>query len=194
MQSGPFIISTSQIYGVAAPTVKEFARILKANDLFSTGARGVNAPHMTPLDAARMTLALLGTDRPSQAAEVVRKFGAYTFDREMSQVSAVQNAEQDPDYSPDVEEVLEAYFSDDLRYGLIIEVRIEPSGYWVEIERFGNGSGVKLGESLYFTPGYPTLEERQAAEKMIQTKRGIRRTSSLLGIDMMELGKLIRAE
>lgn len=194
MQSGPFITSTSEIYGVAAPTVKEFARILKANGLLSTGARGVNAPHMTALDAARMTLALLGTERPSQAAEAVRKFGVYTFDYEMSQVPAVQRGADDPGFPFDVEEVLQAYFSDDLRFGLILEIKIEPSGYWVEIERWGNGSGVKLGESLYFTPGYQTSEDRKKAEKSMQIQRGIRRTPSLLGLDMMELACRIREE
>jgi len=190
MQSGPFIAATSAIYKVAAPTVREFARILKANELFSTGARGVNAPHMTPLDAARITLALLGTERPSQAAEVVRKFGAYTFDREMSRCSAREDG-GDPEYAPDVEEVLAAYFSFDHRYGMIHEVKIEPSGYWVGIERWG-GSGPTLGETMFFTPAHQTLDQLKKAEDEIEPKRGIRRTSSLLGYDMMELAKCVR--
>lgn len=47
----------------------------------TSGARGVNAPDVTPLDAARITLALLSTDKPSRAVEMVRRVGGLTFNR-----------------------------------------------------------------------------------------------------------------
>lgn len=52
-----------------------YARELINNGMFSTGARGVNAPHMTNKDLANMLLALLVTNRPAHAPELVRYFG-----------------------------------------------------------------------------------------------------------------------
>ncbi len=51
------------------------ARELRKAGLLTTGARGVNAPHMTTIDAARLLIALLTTDKPSQAAQSVRDLG-----------------------------------------------------------------------------------------------------------------------
>ncbi|MFP3382483.1 hypothetical protein R0J92_03040 [Tritonibacter sp. SIMBA_163] len=53
-----------------------YARELINNGLFSTGARGVNAPHMTKSDLSNTLSALLVTNRPAHAPELVRYFGA----------------------------------------------------------------------------------------------------------------------
>ncbi len=45
----------------------------------TTGARGINAPNMLPLDAARVTIAFLATDNPSRAVERTIRFGALTL-------------------------------------------------------------------------------------------------------------------
>lgn len=62
-------------YRVDEGSVKMFARLLKEAGLLSMGARGINAPHMLPLDAARLTLALLSTDSPARCVDRVRRFG-----------------------------------------------------------------------------------------------------------------------
>lgn len=51
-------------------------RELRTAGLLTTGARGVNAPAMTTLDAARVLIAFLVSDRPIDAPRTVRDFGA----------------------------------------------------------------------------------------------------------------------
>ncbi len=48
----------------------------------TTGGRGRSAPEMTPLDGARMIIALLTTDGPSQCVERVKRFSAIPFSPE----------------------------------------------------------------------------------------------------------------
>lgn len=61
---------------IPTATINMFVRVLREERLITTGARGVNAPPMTYLDAARILIALLVTDRPARAAEAVRDFGS----------------------------------------------------------------------------------------------------------------------
>ena len=79
MKSSAFIKMIANTYGVPEKTVSVQARSLKEAGLLTTGARGVNAPDMTPLDAARMTIAVLATDSPAQTVERVERFGALPF-------------------------------------------------------------------------------------------------------------------
>lgn len=79
MKSGPFIKMIAAAFTVEEKTVTVYARALKEAGLLTSGARGVNAPDMTPLDAARMTIALLACDGPSQAVERVRRFGQIRY-------------------------------------------------------------------------------------------------------------------
>ena len=59
--------------------VTDYSRRLKEAGLLSTGARGVNAPEMTPLDAARLLLAVLTTPSPAQCVERVQRFGQIKY-------------------------------------------------------------------------------------------------------------------
>lgn len=79
MKSGPFLSMIADTFSVEGKTVTVYARALKEAGLLTTGARGVNAPDMTPLDAARMTIALLACDGPSQAVERVQRFGKIRY-------------------------------------------------------------------------------------------------------------------
>jgi hypothetical protein len=58
------------------PTVRKFARVLREEELISKKGHGRGADHATPLDAARLIIALMVTARPAEAGEVVRDFGA----------------------------------------------------------------------------------------------------------------------
>lgn len=60
-------------------SVKLYVRELREAGLLTTGARGVNAPHMTTLDAARLVIALLATDKPSECVERVKRFGPISY-------------------------------------------------------------------------------------------------------------------
>jgi hypothetical protein len=65
----------AQATGVPERTVAMVVRELRTTGLLTTGARGVNAPAMTPLDAARVLIALLVSDRPVDAPKIVKDFG-----------------------------------------------------------------------------------------------------------------------
>lgn len=85
MKAGPFNQLIAKAYGVDVATVTKFARLLKEGGLMTTGIRGVNAPDLTPLDAARLTVALLATDKPSRAVEMVKRFGDMTANESQSE-------------------------------------------------------------------------------------------------------------
>ena len=65
----------SESLGVEEKTIKMIVRILREAGLFTTGARGVNAPDITSLDAVRVVLAVLASLAPSRAIRDVLYFG-----------------------------------------------------------------------------------------------------------------------
>jgi len=69
----------ARAFGVPHKTMITYTRFLKEAGLLTTGARGVNAPHMTALDASRVTIALLASDAPGQAVERVKRFGSIPY-------------------------------------------------------------------------------------------------------------------
>ena len=79
MQGSKFDRLVASAYRVEEKTVRHFTRLLKEAGLLTTGARGVNAPHMVPRDAARTTIALLATDKPSRAVEMVGRFSGLPY-------------------------------------------------------------------------------------------------------------------
>jgi hypothetical protein len=66
---GPFISLLSETYGLHEPTVAAVARVMREAGWLTTGARGVYAPEMTHVDAARLTLALLSGEPPGKVVE-----------------------------------------------------------------------------------------------------------------------------
>lgn len=80
MQPRAFLYNVANAYRIDAKTLAIFAREMRAAGFLTTGARGVNAPHMTPVDAARITIALLSTDKPARAVKRVERFGNLPFD------------------------------------------------------------------------------------------------------------------
>jgi hypothetical protein len=65
----------SDVTGIPAATVTIYLRVLREEGLITTGARGVNAPPLTPLDAARLLIAIMTTDKPSRAAQAAQDIG-----------------------------------------------------------------------------------------------------------------------
>lgn len=72
---GQMVSSYAATLRCSEATVAKFAQLLRQEGLLSTGARGVNAPHMTTLDGSRLLIALLATDRPGAAVSAVKAFG-----------------------------------------------------------------------------------------------------------------------
>ncbi|ESY21418.1 hypothetical protein [Mesorhizobium sp. LNJC394B00] len=72
---GEFTRSFAAIIGTEFGSVMKLQRVLRDAGLLTTGARGINAPELVPLDAARMLIAALVTDKPSLAPLAVVEFG-----------------------------------------------------------------------------------------------------------------------
>ena len=79
MRSHSFNTMIAEAYTTPLKTVTVYARLLKEAGLLTSGARGRNAPDMTPLDAARLTLAMLTTDSPAESVERVKRFGKIRY-------------------------------------------------------------------------------------------------------------------
>ncbi|MFD0982520.1 hypothetical protein [Tropicimonas aquimaris] len=75
MKQGPFLDRVAEVFGVERKTVQVIARALREAGYLTTGARGVNAPHMTARDAANISIALLTGEPPSK---VVPAFEFYS--------------------------------------------------------------------------------------------------------------------
>ncbi|WP_157982053.1 hypothetical protein [Oceanicella sp. SM1341] len=166
--------------------MKTVARFLKEAGLLTTGARGVNAPDMTARDAGRMTIALLGSDRPGRAVETVSAFGALTCDPEQSNVPQSIIA-PDADYWPSLDETLEAYFSAEAS-GLsdrVASVELRPHNMTAEIELLKGNSD--LTPRLVFTLSAATREELNRAYEGISAHQGIRVARSLGAGDLLPL-------
>lgn len=76
MKQGQFITLMSESLGVEEKTIRMIVRTLREAGLFTTGARGVNAPDITPLDAVRVVIAVVASPSPSRAVRDVQYFGA----------------------------------------------------------------------------------------------------------------------
>lgn len=76
MKQAQFIYLMSESLGVEEKTIRTIVRNLREAGLFTTGARGVNAPDITPLDAVRVVIAVVASPSPSRAVRDVRYFGA----------------------------------------------------------------------------------------------------------------------
>ncbi|NJL50678.1 MAG: hypothetical protein HC909_03145 [Blastochloris sp.] len=75
VKSGGFIVGVASALDLPEATISGAFRVLRESGLMTSGARGVNAPDMTYLDAARMLIAMLVSERPAYAECSVRDFG-----------------------------------------------------------------------------------------------------------------------
>jgi hypothetical protein len=84
VKAAGFIEGMAQVMGVPIETVRVAYRELRTSGLLTSGARGVNAPDMVPLDATRMLIWGLVSDRPVDAVEAVKDFGNLVFEESVS--------------------------------------------------------------------------------------------------------------
>lgn len=131
MKSAAFNTMLSKALTTPEATVITFARRLKEAGMLTTGARGRNAPEMTPMDAARVTIAILTSDGPVHCVERVRRFGQIKYSPNFKKVYRGYETIQ-PDHfaslfkGETLEEVL-AYM-----FGLPATVGIEESCKWFD--------------------------------------------------------------
>lgn len=176
MQSGSFIKLIADAYKVEEKTVIVYARFLREAGLLTSGARGVNAPHMLPIDAARMTLALLATDKPSQAVTAVSRY------REMTLRQQEGDGELPPILfhgRPTLEQVLVRLFGHEPDNGVF-----DSSPYFEIRENAKSAVFEMKGNSAVF------MTATRPAEMAEQDRRelfGIRRSRGLATIELMEV-------
>lgn len=84
VKTAGFLAGMAQVMGLPLSTVQVAHRVLRDEGLITSGARGVNAPDMVPLDAARLLIWGLVSDRPVDAAEAVKDFGSLEFEEFVS--------------------------------------------------------------------------------------------------------------
>jgi hypothetical protein len=75
--SGTMTKTIAQATRIPESKIALVVRELREAGLLTKGARGVNAARMTPLDAARVLIAVLVSDRPTDAPKAVRDFGHF---------------------------------------------------------------------------------------------------------------------
>jgi hypothetical protein len=76
--------TVSDATGVPLPTITDIDRRLVKGNLRTKGGRGFNAARMTPLDAARLLTAILGSPQANTSAEAVLRYAETHVDRRRS--------------------------------------------------------------------------------------------------------------
>jgi hypothetical protein len=84
MKSSAFIKIVADAYRVEEKTVTLYARLMREAGLLTTGSRGINAPHMHPRDAVRLTIALLATSTAAHAVHMYHRFADMTVQLDRS--------------------------------------------------------------------------------------------------------------
>lgn len=116
--------------------VTDYARRLKEAGLLSTGARGRHAPDMTPLDAARLVLAILTTSSPAQCVERVKRFGPLPYSPDFRLRYNWYETIQPEEYSRIFKaDTLEGVLAE--MFGLPLNVGIAEACTWYEANVFG---------------------------------------------------------
>src|SRR4051812_1429977 len=72
---GELVTKLSEVLHIPASTLTVYDRFLRQAGLLSKAGRGRGSVHRTPLDTARILIALLSTSMPGRAAEAVDDFG-----------------------------------------------------------------------------------------------------------------------
>lgn len=177
-----FIEIIAEAYRVDEKTVALFARLLREAGMLTSGGRGRHAPHMQPIDAARMTIALLATDKPARAVERLQRFAKITLlpnEREGFYPPALGIAE-----GATLESVLTNLFSADMErddpFGNSPYLQLDENTRTATIE-FSNKTGMR---TAFFRPEGRSEDERaQDAKELF----GIRQ---MRGLASAELSKV----
>jgi hypothetical protein len=84
--TGPaeLVEALSKVTGLPLPTVVDIDRRLVKAGLRTRGGRGLSAARMTPLDAARLLTAILGSPQANASAEAVQRYAETHVDRRRS--------------------------------------------------------------------------------------------------------------
>lgn len=171
---GQFISLIAKTYGFPEPSVRFVARTLReAGWLTTTGKRGVNAPDMTSMDAARLTLALMAGQTASKALadfEILRSLqteDVYPTDGVAGELMLP------PDHT--LEEAVEAIFEVFQHPSIINKYAdtsfksLGPSGPYITISVDASSFGARI-DLPSFSAAYADLAARSALDNLYQVR------------------------
>ncbi len=187
MKIGPFIDHIADVYRVNKKTVAVFARFLREAGLLTSGGRGCHAPHMQPIDAARMTIALLATDKPARAVERVQQFAGLTALPEGEGYSPALGIVE----GATLEIVLTNLFSAEFSLSLLdrfVSLSVNESERTAFIEFFHDVASLKGG--IVFFKG-PLASEKEINQR-VEEGRGIRLTRQITSADLYDINVSLR--
>jgi hypothetical protein len=81
---GQLVEALHLVTGIPLPTIVDLDRKLVIGGLRTKGGRGLHAAQMTPLDAARLMTALLGSSHANAAVDAVRRYAATRCENDRS--------------------------------------------------------------------------------------------------------------
>ena len=208
------IIDLSVMSGLAEASIVGVARRLREDGLLSQKGRGRGAAHATPLDAARLCIALMIGGKAKDASIVVHDFGQLQLSSrsvEPEHVYASLSLEMvgvPPDHV--LEEGLAgliAVWGED-KLVAKMEALVGPVGIWPGmLARLSDSSmagTICFGASTYFYNHTTLIRANQAedsearlalSEEYLATARrygsGIRSTREISGVELMPLGQVV---
>lgn len=165
MKSAAFNKLIADAYTVPEKTVTVYARLLKEAGLLTTGARGRNAPDMKPMDAARITVALLATEKPAEAVEACNRFGRLIYNHMGTEGQVVGCG--DSEFSEDLEHFLESFFTAQTpQYALLKRIEVNAQMQQAHIF-FSDGKALFDGssedvEAVYLSGNFERLQTVRA--------------------------------
>lgn len=208
MKSAAFVQMMSQSLTLPESTGTDYARRLKEAKLLSTGARGVNAPEMTPLDAARFLIAVLTTPSPAQCVERVKRFGQIKYSPGFKKIYRGYETIQPEEFATlfqgeTLEEVLASLFDMPRRVGIeqacvwsqknIFHLRVHDFDVLAELFSWVMEDGQVIGERVVPFKGkiYADHVEGQfprPVEGWTPIKGGVRTERMVSGLHFMSIG------
>ncbi|MCA0851433.1 hypothetical protein [Salipiger thiooxidans] len=215
MKSAAFNKMIANELKVPLNVVTDVTRRLKEAGLLSTAPRGAPAPDMTPLDAARVILAFLTTDRPVECVERVRRFGQIkyspSFRKSIRGYVTIQPDEFAEIFEGETfEEVLAYLFSLPERLGIeracqwsdqhIFHVRVEPFPVLGELFSPIREDGEITGERVVPFKGkvWADLAEGEKMPRPVEgwtiIKGGIRVQREIIGMTFLMIGIALMPE
>lgn len=110
MKAGKFIKLVGECYGIPEATVRVYMRELRQDGFVTQGPSGRGALDMSTRDAARITIALMATTKPSEASRAYVQFSGLTL-TPFVWSKPPTNFGFEKNYSPDFEECLMELFN-----------------------------------------------------------------------------------
>lgn len=197
----------SQSLTVPGGTGTDYARRLREAGLLSTGARGVNAPEMTPLDAARFLIAVLTTPSPAQCVERVRRFGQIKYSPDFKKIYRGYETIQPEEFATlfqgeTLEEVLASLFDMPRRVGIkqacvwsqknIFHLRVHDFDVLAELFSWVMEDGQVIGERVVPFKGEVMVRTEDGGFRHVEgftpIKGGIRTMRMVTGDHFMSIG------